>query len=438
MKGPLMEITVKQIAQQARAASILMAALPSAQKDRALERIAQALVEKKDSILRANSLDIMNAREAGLAEPLMKRLVFDESKLMDAVKGLSDMAKLPDPVGKTTYQNQLDTGLDLYRVTCPIGVIGIIFESRPDALVQISALCLKSSNAVLLKGGSEAAGTNQVLTAIIREATAAEDIPDGWISLLLTRTDVMDLLQRDEEVDLIIPRGSNPFVRMIMDNTKIPVLGHADGVCHTYADESCDPETAVRILLDAKTQYAAVCNATETILVHQGIAPLLLPLLKENFDRNHVEIFGCAKTCAMISCRPVTDWHTEYLDCKVSIKIVSTVDEAILHINKYGSKHTEAILTREESSARRFMSLVDAGNVFWNCSTRFSDGFRYGFGAEVGVSTSKIHARGPVGLEGLTTYKYKLFGSGQTVGDYATGKSTYLHIRTDKDCPFDR
>ena len=433
-----MEKTVKQIAQQAREASIIMAALPSDQKNRALERIARALVENGEAILQANSLDVRNAREAGLAEPLMKRLVFNESKLTDVVKGLSDMAKLPDPIGKTTYQNQMDTGLDLYRVTCPIGVIGIIFESRPDALVQISALCLKSSNAVLLKGGSEAAGTNQILTGIIREATAAEDIPDGWISLLLTRTDVMDLLERDEEVDLIIPRGSNQFVRMIMDNTRIPVLGHAEGVCHTYADEQCDPDTAVRVLLDAKTQYAAVCNATETILIHQGIAPFLLPLLKENFDRHHVEIFGCERTCAMIPCRPVADWHTEYLDYKVSVKIVSDIDEAIRHINRYGSKHTEAILTREESSARRFMSLVDAGNVFWNCSTRFSDGFRYGFGAEVGVSTSKIHARGPVGLEGLTTYKYKLFGNGQIVGDYATGKSTFLHIRTDKDCPFDR
>jgi len=433
-----MEETVKQIAQKARDASIQMAAMTSTQKNRALERIAQELIENKTEILQANSLDIKKAREDGIAEPLIKRLLFGENKLLDVVKGLYDMARLPDPIGKTTYQNQLDKNLELYRVTCPIGVIGIIFEARPDALVQISGLCLKSSNAVLLKGGTEASETNRILTKIIQKASRKENIPEGWISLLMTRTDVMDLLKMEEEVDLIIPRGSNLFVQMIMNNTKIPVLGHADGVCHTYVDEEYDTDMAIRILLDAKTQYVAACNATETILIHQKSASRLLPILKENFDRNHVEILGCEKTCGILHCKPVVNWHTEYLDYTVSVKIVSSLQEAVAHINRYGSGHTEAIITSQESAARQFMSLVDSANVFWNCSTRFSDGFRYGFGAEVGISTSKIHARGPVGLEGLVTYKYKLFGNGQTVEDYSSGGSTYLHLRTDKECPFDR
>jgi glutamate-5-semialdehyde dehydrogenase len=433
-----MEDTIKQIAQSARNASIHMAALPSEKKNKALERIAKALKENSSLILAANALDIENAKANHLPVPMQKRLLFDGKKLQEVVQGLLDMARLPDPVGRTTYQNQLDKGLELYRVTCPIGVIGIIFEARPDALVQISALCLKSSNAVLLKGGTEANETNRILAKVIQDASLEEGIPEGWISLLRTRTDVMDLLKLDEEVDLIIPRGSNEFVQMIMNNTRIPVLGHADGVCHAYAHRDCDPAMAIRILLDAKAQYVAVCNAAETILIHQDIAPELLPRLNDTFEENRIQIFGCDRTRAIIDCEPVTDWHTEYLDYKVSVRIVDSLEEAIAHINRYGSGHTEAILTESESAARTFMSLVDAGNVFWNCSTRFSDGFRYGFGAEVGVSTSKIHARGPVGLEGLVTYKYKLFGTGQTVGDYSSGKASFLHLQTDKDCPFDR
>jgi glutamate-5-semialdehyde dehydrogenase len=433
-----MEDTIKQIAQSARNASIHMAALPSEKKNKALERIAKALKENSSLILAANALDIENAKANHLAVPMQKRLLFDGKKLQEVVQGLLDMARLPDPVGRTTYQNQLDKGLELYRVTCPIGVIGIIFEARPDALVQISALCLKSSNAVILKGGTEANETNRILAKVIQDASLEEGIPEGWISLLRTRTDVMDLLKLDEEVDLIIPRGSNEFVQMIMNNTRIPVLGHADGVCHAYAHRDCDPAMAIRILLDAKAQYVAVCNAAETILIHQDIAPELLPRLNDTFEENRIQIFGCDRTRAIIDCEPVTDWHTEYLDYKVSVRIVDSLEEAIAHINRYGSGHTEVILTESESAARTFMSLVDAGNVFWNCSTRFSDGFRYGFGAEVGVSTSKIHARGPVGLEGLVTYKYKLFGTGQTVGDYSSGKASFLHLQTDKDCPFDR
>ena len=378
-----------------------MAAMASSHKDKALERIAQALIENKETILQANAEDVRKAKEDGLSEPLIKRLLLSESKLLDAVKGIRDMALLPDPIGKTTYQNQMDKNLELYRVTCPIGVIGIIFEARPDALIQISALCLKSSNAVLLKGGTEANGTNRALTAVIKKASEEEGIPDGWISLLLTRTDVMELLKMDGKVDLIIPRGSNQFVQMIMNNTRIPVLGHADGVCHTYVDEDCDMEMAIRVLLDAKTQYVAVCNATETILVHEKIADLLLPLLKETFDKNHVEIFGLPRRHPEFwdaGLLPTGIQNTLTMRCPSGSSPASTRRSS--HINRYGSRHTDAIITSNEQAARRFMSLVDAGNVFWNCSTRFSDGFRYGFGAEVGVSTSKIHARGPVGLEG--------------------------------------
>ncbi len=433
-----MDLTVKQIAQKARAAAIDFASLPSEVKNQALIKVASALFDKKEEILTANEQDVKNASEANIATPLIKRLIFREDKLMDVISGLRDLAALPDPVGKTTYNNLLDKGLELYRVTCPIGVIGIIFESRPDALVQISALCLKSSNCVLLKGGSEATLTNQVLTKIISEASLEAGIPAGWISLLLTRTDVNELLKMDEEVNLLIPRGTNLFVKMIMENTKIPVLGHADGVCHTYADKTCDIEMLKKILIDAKTQYVSACNTTETVLVHQDIAQQLLPRLKELFDRYNVEIFGCEQTCIILGCEQVTDWHKEYLDYQVSIKVVSSLTDAIDHINRNGSGHTESIITQDEQCARGFMSLVDSGNVFWNCSTRFSDGFRYGFGAEVGISTSKIHARGPVGLEGLVTYKYKLFGHGQVVADYSSGKATFIHENIDKECPFDR
>lgn len=433
-----MEKTVKELAISAQNAAIRMAALPSDQKNTALGKMAESLLAAKEQILEANRTDMENARKEGLPDPLVKRLLFDEHKLSDVVKGIRDLILLPDPIGQTTYSKQMDEGLDLYRVTCPIGVIGVIFEARPDALIQISALCLKSSNCVLLKGGAEALETNRVLTAVIREATVNAGIPEGWIALLTTRTDVNELLKMEEEVNLLIPRGSNQFVRMIMENTKIPVLGHADGVCHTYVDENADIDMAIRILIDAKTQYVSACNSTETILIHKAAAAAFLPALKALLDINHVKILGCAETCRILSCEEVTDWHTEYLDYTVSIRIVEDLEEAIAHINRYGSRHTEAIITNDEVAARRFMSLVDAANVFWNCSTRFSDGFRYGFGAEVGISTSKIHARGPVGLEGLITYKYKIFGHGQIVGDYSSGKSVFLHKELNAPCPFDR
>ncbi|MBO4378411.1 MAG: glutamate-5-semialdehyde dehydrogenase, partial [Clostridia bacterium] len=332
---------------------------------------------------------------------------------------------------------ELSDGLDLYRVTCPIGVLGIVFESRPDALVQIASLALKSGNAVLLKGGREALGTNEVVFSLIDEAARSAGVPEGWAHLLRTREDVNDMLSQDGLIDLLIPRGSNAFVRYIMDHTNIPVMGHADGLCHIYVDESADIAQAVRVTTDAKTQAYAVCNAVETLLVHEKIAPDFLPALKAELDTKGVLIKGDEAVRAIIGCESAAeeDWKTEYLDAILSIKTVSSLDEAIDHINRYGSHHTDAILTQDREKARRFVSRVDSAGTYVNCSTRFADGYRYGFGAEVGISTSKLHARGPVGLEGLCTYKYVLIGNGQTVAETLDGTFAYTHRDLDQKCP---
>jgi glutamate-5-semialdehyde dehydrogenase len=282
---------------------------------------------------------------------------------------------------------------------------------------------------VLLKGGSEAEKTNKILTEVIVSATQQAGIPDGWIHLLETRSDVNEMLKMDNHIDMIIPRGSNEFVRYIMDHSNIPVLGHADGICHVYIDDKADIEMAVNITTDSKTQYFAVCNAAETLLVHKGIANKVLPLIKEQMDRKEVELIGCENTAKIIEVTPANEqtWKTEYLDKKLSVKIVDNTAEAIDHINHYGSAHTDAIVSSDEKTANDFLNLVDSANVFWNCSTRFSDGYRYGLGAEVGISTNKIHARGPVGLEGLLIYKWKLKGRGQIVQDYSEGNKKFIH-----------
>lgn len=417
----------EQSAKNARAAARPLAASSIEARNTALDRIAQALLSEQETIIAANRRDLKRSEEEGLASALRKRLLLDDSKIRASVEGIRDLIRLPDPIGRVSLDRELDEGLQLQRVSCPIGVIGVIFESRPDALVQISALCLKSGNSVLLKGGSEAMETNRVLAAVIAKASQEAGMPSGWISLLETRADVADLLSMDKDVDLLIPRGSNAFVRHIMDNTRIPVLGHADGVCHLYIDEKADDAMAIRLAVDSKTQYVAVCNATETILIHEKAADRLLLPLAEALRNAGVIVYGSPEVCALIGCERVEDWHTEYLDYKVSLKIVASLDEAIGHINTYGSGHTEAIVTTDAETAHEFRQQVDAGNLFWNCSTRFSDGFRYGFGAEVGISTSKIHARGPVGLEGLTTYKYLLEGDGHIVADYATGARKFTH-----------
>lgn len=420
------ELTEK--AAKAREASYSMAVLTREQKDSALKAITDALNSEKDRIIAANAEDLANAEAADLEKPLIKRLKFADAKIADVTDGILSLMTLEDPVGKQTLHTTLDDGLELYRVTCPIGVIGVIFESRPDALVQIATLCLKSGNAVFLKGGSEAANTNKVLSEVIYEAGIKAGLPEGWLNLLTTRAEISDMLKLDEYIDLIIPRGSNAFVQYIMQNTNIAVLGHADGVCHTYINEKADPATALKVAVDAKTQYVSVCNATETFLVDEALKDTLLKDLIKTLRDAGVTIYGDDYVAEAFGAEKVTEWHHEYLDMKCSVKVVSGIDEAIAHINRYGSGHTDAIITEDKAAADRFMLGVDSGSVLVNCSTRFADGFRYGFGAEVGISTSKIHARGPVGLEGLVSYKYKLLGNGDIVGDYASGAKKFKHI----------
>ena len=427
---------IQEICVGAKAAAIKLSAVSSEVKNAALTAMAVALRANAAKIVEANNRDLERAEAEGLAKPLLKRLRFDEGKIESVCEGIESLIGLEDPVGRTLSATELDDGLELYKVSCPIGVIGVVFESRPDALVQISSLCLKSSNAVLLKGGSEAHDTNRVLAELITEATVSAGIPARWLGLLESREDVKAMLAMDEYIDLMIPRGSNEFVRFIMDNTNIPVLGHADGICHVYVDGEADIDMAVRVAVDSKCQYVAVCNAAETLLVDENIAGEFLPEVKAALEEKGVEIVGCEKTQRIIDVKAASeeDWGSEYLDYKLSVKIVAGVDEAIEHINKYGSGHTDCIVTSDRERAGMFMELVDSGNVFWNCSTRFSDGFRYGFGAEVGISTNKIHARGPVGLDGLLIYKYKLIGSGDVVNDFSKGVRKFSHKKIEKDC----
>jgi glutamate-5-semialdehyde dehydrogenase len=430
---------IQTLAQAARRASIGLAALGTEAKNKALETIRLALLAQSKRIIEANSKDIAEAKENELATPLLKRLKFDQGKIDEVCTGLQSLVGLDDPAGKTLRAIELDKGLELYQVSCPIGVIGVIFESRPDALVQISSLCLKSGNAVLLKGGSEAIHTNKILAEIITEASVKAGIPTGWLGLLETRSDVAAMLELDEYLDLIIPRGSNAFVRHIMDNTRIPVMGHADGICHVYIDKAADVDMAVKITVDSKCQYVAVCNAAETLLVHKDIAKDFLPKVKAALEKLKVQLLGCDKTRKVIDINPATehDWKTEYLDYILSIRTVDSIDQAIEHINTYGSKHTDAIVTEDKTAAAKFLSLVDSADVFWNASTRFADGFRYGLGAEVGISTSKLHSRGPVGLEGLVIYKWLMKGSGQIVADYSGANAkTFTHKKLNKDWTF--
>jgi glutamate-5-semialdehyde dehydrogenase len=412
---------IKELTQSARTASIGMAAIKTDIKNNALAEIAKALMANAARIISANQKDLDAAQKANLAKPLLKRLKFDQEKIEQVIAGINSLIDLPDPAGVVLSGTELDAGLELYKVTCPIGVIGVIFESRPDALVQISTLCLKSGNAVLLKGGSEAEKTNSILAEIISQASEKAGLPKGWIQLLHTRQDVAQMLNLDEFIDLIIPRGSNDFVRYIMNNTNVPVLGHADGICHVYIDGEADIDMAVNITVDSKCQYVAVCNATETLLVDSKIANSALPKIQAALEKRNVELRGCPGTMKIINVKPATeqDWYTEYLDYILSIKIVDGLEDAINHINHYGSGHTDTIVTSNKDTAERFMALVDSADVFWNASTRFSDGYRYGLGAEVGISTNKIHARGPVGLEGLVIYKWKMYGRGQVVADYS-------------------
>jgi glutamate-5-semialdehyde dehydrogenase len=416
-------------AKNAKNASILLAAISGDTKNDALKRIIEGLKSREKDIVSANKEDIKYSHDVKLAAPLIKRLSFDEKKIKETCDGIEALIRMEDPVGKTIRAVELDTNLRLFKVSCPIGVIGIIFESRPDALVQISSLCLKSGNAAILKGGREALQTNRILSEIIRDASVQAGLPPTWITLVETREDVKKMLSLESYIDLIIPRGSNEFVRSIMKDTSIPVLGHAAGICHVYIDSEADEEMALRVVIDSKCQYVAVCNALETLLVHKDIAPTVLPKIKLQLGERGVELRGDQKTAEIIDVirAEEDDWSTEYLDYILSIKTVEDIGEAITHINTYGSHHTDSIVTRNRNHGLEFVRLVDSADVFINCSTRFSDGYKYGLGAEVGISTNKIHARGPVGMEGLLIYKWILDGNGQIVADYGPGKRAFTH-----------
>ena len=417
-----------ELAQKAKNASIPLSDTAVEMRNRALLAMAVALQARAPEIVAANQLDMDASSDLG--DALRKRLVFNDKKLADVVAGLKALAALPDPIGRVMTRTELAEGLHLQRVSCPIGVIGIIFEARPDALVQISSLCLKSGNAVLLKGGREALHTNRILAEVIRQATVEVGVPGDWIQLLETREDVSGMLKLNEYIDLIVPRGSNAFVKYIMENTTIPVLGHSAGICHLYLDASADADMAAKIAVDAKTQAPATCNTIETLLVHQNAAAALLPVVCAALRQAGVELRGDeASRCIVPEMLPATEdeWSTEYLSLVLSIKVVADVQEAVDHINRYGSHHTDAIVTADAATARFFQRRVDSADVFWNASTRFADGFRFGLGAEVGISTSKIHSRGPVGLEGLTIYKWLIDGSGDTVAPFAEGTRKFTH-----------
>ncbi len=405
----------------AKEASIKLAALPTTVKNKALLKIASAIRNNSKLIINANKKDLEAANKSKLNKVLVDRLLVNERKIHEIIEEIEGVAKLEDPVGKTLSQIELDKGLMLYKVTCPIGVIGAIFESRPDAVTQISSLCIKSGNAVILKGGSEALNSTRILVKIISQVAEKNGLPRGAVQIIETRKQVSDLLQLHDYIDLIIPRGSNAFVKYVQEHTKIPVLGHSEGICHVYVDKDADIRKAINISFDAKCQYPAVCNAMETLLVHKDIAKKFLPKMIEKFKKANVEMRGDERTRKIvrnIKSATETDWSIEYNDLILSIKIVNDLYESINHINKYSSNHTDAIVTENKKNAEKFMNLVDSSSVIWNASTRFADGFRYGKGAEVGISTAKIHARGPVGLDGLIIYKYKLVGKGHIVRDY--------------------
>ncbi|MEO0352547.1 MAG: glutamate-5-semialdehyde dehydrogenase [Cyanobacteria bacterium P01_A01_bin.15] len=416
------ETSLVAIATQTRHAARSLASLSTQQKNDAIEAIAQALEAAAPEITAANDLDLKAALADDLAKPLYGRLKLDAIKLQGAIAGVRDVAKLPDPVGAVQIHRQLDDGLVLKRLACPLGVLGIIFESRPDAVMQISTLAVKSGNGVILKGGREAVRSCQALVNAIRQGLTNAGVDPNAVQLLTTRAETRALLALDSYVDLIIPRGSNAFVRFVQENTRIPVLGHADGVCHLYVDVAADLEKTVNIAVDAKVGYPSACNAIETLLVHKDIAVKALPLLANALQNKGVKLLGDGATRQILSdIHPATeaDWSTEYSDLILSIRIVDSVDTAIEHINTYGSRHTDAISSENQTTADQFIAQVDAAGVFHNCSTRFADGFRYGFGAEVGISTQKMPPRGPVGLEGLVTYKYQVVGNGHIAATYS-------------------
>lgn len=469
-------MSVHEEAMAMKSAAPRMAASSLEARNRALENIAAALEAGREEIFAANAQDLASAEETGVPASIRKRLVYDETKMRDSIAGLRQLETLPDPVGRILLSRELNPGLVLTRVTVPIGVIGVIFEARPDAMVQVASLCIRSGNCAILKGGKETAATNRVLFGLIHQAAEDAGLPEGALFQAQEHSEIDELLSCDDCVDLLIPRGSNRFVRYIMEHTKIPVMGHSSGICHIYVDKDADLSKAVPVILDAKTQYPAACNAVETLLINRALRDSFLPVIAEALTKAGVKINGteevrdalleaaerapreavpqetseCVHGCApeekeqeklagedsaavlskaleTFEVMQPDEFSREYGDLAISVRLVDGVEEAVEHINRYGSHHTDAILTGNDAAAAYFQQMVDSAGVYRNCSTRFADGYRYGFGAEVGISTGKLHARGPVGLEGLVTYKYRLDGNGDIVGDYAGGRKQFHH-----------
>ncbi|KAJ3052976.1 hypothetical protein HK097_005285 [Rhizophlyctis rosea] len=437
------------LAQKAKTASHVLQTASPAQKSAALRRIQELLAERKEAVLAANKLDLESAEKevkAGrLSSSLYKRLDLSTGDKYNALlEGVLDVDRLPDPTGQITLSTKLDNDLDLYRVTCPVGVLLIIFEARPEVVVQISCLAIKSGNAVILKGGKEATHSNRALFEVLQEAlrtTTPADLalPAESVQLVSSRDEIATLLKLDQFIDLAIPRGSKQLVQYVQSSTRIPVLGHADGLCSVYVDESAHVDKAVSVTVDSKINYPAACNAAETLLVNSNVLSTILPAIARGLIEKGVSLRADERSLSAITSAlsesertKVTaakeeDFDTEFLELTMAVKTVDSLQEAVTHINTHGSHHTDAIVTEDEESANFFMGRVDAAGTYWNASTRFADGFRYGFGAEIGVSTNKTHARGPVGLEGLVLYKYRLYGKGQGAGMYGEGKRKYLH-----------
>lgn len=429
--------SLKEHVQKTRRAARALARLSGEQRNRILLKAAERIEQRSNDILEANRLDCetMAAAAPSVSQVLLKRLKTSDAGVREMAARVRDVARLDDPLAHTLATTELDDGLTLYKVPCPLGVIAVIFESRPDVVPQVGSLAIKTGNGLVLKGGAEAKNTNRVLVDIWREAFTSENASlANAVCLLEERAEVMQVLQMDREIDLVVPRGSTEFVNFVFQHSRIPVVGHGSGICHIYVDRAADLGMAGRVVIDAKTQYPAACNSVEKVLVHQDVAAKCLPELVRGLQTAGVEVRGCERTrqlCPDMNVVPATedDWSTEYSDLKITMKVVHDLQEAIEHIDRYGSRHTESILTEDATAAEQFLDEVDAASVFHNASTRFADGFRYGLGAEIGISNSKLHARGPVGLEGLLTYKYKLKGSGQVVADYAEGRKALKHRR---------
>ena len=426
---PIPDTVLLDKAEKLRLASIKTSQTKNNDRIRALNLMADSLDKNSREILDANIEDYKKAKNKGISKALLSRLKLTKDKLNLGIEGVRKVGGLSDPTGLIQIKRELSEGLLLERKSVPIGVLGVIFESRPDAVIQISSLAIRSGNGVMLKGGSEANFTNLAIVSALKKGLKQSNIDENSICLLTSRKDSMAMLNLEKYVNLIIPRGSNELVKFIQENTKIPVLGHADGICHLYIDDKADLDMAIKVALDSKIQYPAACNALETLLINKKVSSDFLKKAIPIFNSNDVKLIGDKQSVELgvVFEADYEDWQKEYLDLILSIKIVNDLEEAISHIQKFSSKHTDGIITNDFNNANKFMNEVDSAGVFHNCSTRFADGFRYGFGAEVGISTQTLPPRGPVGLEGLVTYKYFLRGEGNTVDDFSSGKSIYTH-----------